>query len=87
MQRNEKEYIIITGDLNRRIGNAPILGVTQRFNEEHRNNNGEQLLQFCSDNGLQINKTFSPHKIKHKFTWRNTRGQSSRIEYIIITEK
>lgn len=71
------------GDLNARVGNGAIAGIKQRFNEENINENGEALINFCAMNELRINNTFFDHKPQHKITWRNTRGQSSMIDYII----
>ncbi|XP_057671969.1 uncharacterized protein LOC130903737 [Diorhabda carinulata] len=47
------------------------------------NSNGEQLIQFCAHNELRINNTFYPHKQQHKYTFENTRGHKSIIDYII----
>lgn len=42
------------GDFNSRIGNTPISGIMQRFNEETINDNGDMLIAFCSQNELRI---------------------------------
>ncbi|XP_030763134.1 craniofacial development protein 2-like [Sitophilus oryzae] len=53
-----KDKIVIMGDLNARVGNEPLGGVTQRFNEEVMNDNGDLLKAFCAVNALRINNTF-----------------------------
>lgn len=58
-------------------------GVKCKDNEEATNENGEQLVQLCAQNELRINNTFYPHKPQHKFTYENTRGHKSTIDYII----
>lgn len=78
-----KDKIVIMGDLNARVGNEPLGGVTQRFNEEVMNDNGDLLKAFCAVNALRINNTFFEHDMKYKYTWQNTRGQQSVIDYII----
>lgn len=84
--RNSEKTIII-GDLNARIGNVPIDGVKQRFNEEVINENGERLIEICLLNSLRINNTFFEHSIQHKITWSDTRGRSSMIDYIITNRE
>ena len=71
------------GDMNARIGNMPVPGVKQRFNEGEINNNGDLLTNFCSMNSLRINNTFFHHKWDHKITWSDSRGRQSMIDYII----
>lgn len=72
------------GDLNSRIGNTAVPGVTQQYNEESLNSNGEMLISMCSQNELRINNTFFPHLWKYKRTWANNRGQISVLDYRIM---
>lgn len=53
--------LILMGDLNARIGNE---GITQRFNEEIINNNGELINSFCFYKELCINNIFFNQKKK-----------------------
>jgi len=71
------------GDMNARVGNMPIPGVKQRFNETEINDNGDLLINFCYMNSLRINNTFFNHKRNHKITWSYSRGRHSTIDYII----
>lgn len=57
-----EEIIVVLGDFNRRVGNDIILGVTQKFNEQRKNNNGEQLIMFCVNNELRISNTVFDYK-------------------------
>lgn len=52
------DKIISIGDLNGRIGNEPVIGVIQRFNENLVNGNGDLLTTFCAVNSMGINNTF-----------------------------
>jgi len=79
-------HIIIMRDLNARVGNDPIPGIKQRFNEEAQNNNGDLLIAFCTQYNLRINNTFYDHALKYKYTWSNSRGQQSVIDYIITNK-
>lgn len=65
---------MILGDHNARIGEHVIPGVKERFNEKSVNENGNR----------HINKIFYDHKPQHKYTFMNTRGQKSTIDYISI---
>lgn len=81
-QIDKKEKIIVAGDFNARVGRNIIPGIKQRFNEDSINENGEMMVDFCNDNELRINNTFFDHKYQHKYTWENTRGHKSMIDYI-----
>ncbi|XP_019765820.1 uncharacterized protein LOC109541399 [Dendroctonus ponderosae] len=80
---NNGHKIVILGDLNARIGNEKMRGVKQRFNEAVINKNGELLIDFCARNEMRINNTFFSHQNQHKYTFNNTRGQRSTIDFII----
>ena len=75
--------LIMMGDMNARIGNMPVPGVKQRFNEGEINDNGDLLTKVCSMNSLRINNTFFNHKYSHKITWCDSRARQSMIDYII----
>lgn len=80
-----QDEAVVLGDLNARIGNEIIAGIKNRFNEDTTKDNGEMLTCFCAMNELRINNTFYLHKPQHKFTYENTRGQKSTIDYIITS--
>ncbi|XP_045466785.1 craniofacial development protein 2-like [Harmonia axyridis] len=80
------EEVILLGDFNARVGNGVIGGLKNRFNEETINENGERLIQTCAQNELRVNNTFFPHKSQHKFTFENSRGQKSVIDYVITNK-
>jgi len=75
--------LIMMGDMNARVGNMPVPGVKQCFNEGEINDNGDLLINFCSMNSLRMNNTFFNHKRDHKITWSDSRGWHSMIDYII----
>ncbi|XP_055384192.1 uncharacterized protein LOC129613898 [Condylostylus longicornis] len=78
-----RDEIILLGDFNARVGNDAVRGIKQRFNESEMNDNGERLTQFCAQNELRINNTFFDHKLQHKYTFVDSRGRKSIIDYII----
>lgn len=83
----QNETVILLGDFNARVGNTIIPGVKQKFNENITNENGELLIDFCSQNEFRINNTFFKHKIQHKYTFQNTRGDRSMIDYVLTNGK
>lgn len=81
-----KDEVIILGDLNARVGNNVIPRVKSLFNEAITNENGDQLSSFCMHNELRINNTFFDHKPQHKYTFHNSRGLKSTIDFIITNK-
>lgn len=61
----KQDEIFIMGDFNARIGSEIIPGVKNRFNEDFKNEGGEQLIILCLQNQLHINSTFYDHKQQH----------------------
>ncbi|GJQ76150.1 hypothetical protein Trydic_g1896 [Trypoxylus dichotomus] len=57
----------------------------QRFNEEFSNDNGDMLVDFSGHNNITINKTFFDHDLTYKYTFENSHGYRSVIDYIIIS--
>lgn len=53
--------------------------------DQHMNNNGQRLLNFCAIQGLCIPITWFQQKNKRKTTWKHPRSDSwHMIDYIII---
>jgi hypothetical protein len=82
----QDELVIILGDFNGRVGDEK-LGVKQQFNKSTKNDNGKRLIMLCANNNLHINNTFFDHKPQHKYTWENTRGYRSTIDYTLTNKK
>lgn len=70
------------GDFNTRVSNHIVPRTKQRCNENIRNENGDLLTDLCTTNELRINNFF-PHKEQYTYTFENTRGQRSMIDYIL----
>lgn len=81
----KSEITILLGDFNARVGNSIIAGIKQKYNEHTTNENGELLIDFCTQNEFRINNTFFKHKEQHKYTFQNTRGGRSIIDYILTS--
>ncbi|TNN18187.1 Craniofacial development protein, partial [Schistosoma japonicum] len=67
------DIVIMAGDLNAQVGrlseNERHLGGCYGVTAQ-RTDNGDRLLQLCSDNGLFLANTNFRHKEKHLLTWR-----------------
>lgn len=68
---------IILEDFNARVGNLVILGIKQKLNEEELNENGELLIDFCTENEFRIMMHFLIIKYNTKST----------LDYILVLEK
>ena len=65
----------LIGDLNAKVGNQEIPGVTGKFGLEIQNEAGQRLIEFCQENALVIaNTLFQQHK-RRLYTWTSPDGQ------------
>jgi len=62
---NKSDSLIISGDLNARVGNQPIPNVIGTFGETYINRNGQTLKEFASFNDFKITNTFIRKKETH----------------------
>ena len=86
---------VLMGDFNARVG-ADRSGIEQTmgpFGEETKNEEGENLIDFCVRNNLKIMNGFFKHREQHIYTryrWNRNTGQfdqKSIIDYIITSDK
>ena len=65
----KKMSFSLIGDLNAKVGNQEIPGVTGKFGLEIQNEAGQRLIEFCQENALVIAHTlFQQHK-RRLCTW------------------
>ncbi|MCP5003018.1 MAG: hypothetical protein GY941_03575 [Planctomycetes bacterium] len=82
--------VILMGDMNGKVGNKEVGGVVGRWGVEGVNENGEYLVDLCSERGLFLANTFFEHKMIHRFTWKRRdemSEQMSLIDYIAVDER
>ncbi|KAL0895144.1 hypothetical protein ABMA27_013595 [Loxostege sticticalis] len=85
-----RELLIILGDLNSKIGeNANQLSkCAGRFGLGKRNERGERLLQFASENDLLIANSLFEHHPRRLYTWVSPDGKTrNQIDYIMIRSR
>jgi hypothetical protein len=62
---NKNVYILLSGDLNARIGNAEVQNIVGNFGEPITNTNGLKLRGFATYNNMEIMNSFYKHKNIH----------------------
>jgi len=83
---SKSDSLIISGNLNARVGNQPMPNVVGNFGEDCVNRNGQTLREFASFNDLKIANTFFRKKEIHKYTW-SAQGSKTIIDYIIVNRR
>ena len=61
--------VVLTGDMNGRVGSNEITGVEGKWGVNGINENGELLVDNCAERGLFLAQTFQ-HKLIHRCMWR-----------------
>ncbi|XP_044745199.1 craniofacial development protein 2-like [Coccinella septempunctata] len=80
--------VILTGDLNARVGSRFDHDVVGQFCEICVNNSGEMLVNFCAQSSLKILNGFFEHKKIHRYTWeRPSLHQKSVLDYFICRQR
>ena len=80
------QHTIIMGDFNAKIGEGTesCLG---KFSKGQWNNRGEDLINYCLMQDLQIVNTFFQKKLSQKWTWRSPNFEKlNEIDYIFTTK-
>jgi PII-like signaling protein len=71
------------GDMNKRSGRKREDIVVGNFGEDMVNDNGERLIELCTQTLLKIWNGFFNHKNIHKYTWeQHTTNLRTIIDYI-----
>ena len=84
------DILLIMGDLNAKVGsdNKDHESVMGKHGLGVRNENGENLVEFCELNNLVIAGTIFPHKPRHKVTWISPNGKTeNQIDHILISKQ
>ena len=79
--------LILMGDMNGRIGRKTGDTVVENFGEDRVNDNGERLIELCTQTSLKIRNGFFNHKSIHKYTWQQHTKNLKTIIYYVITKQ
>ena len=86
LDHQKAQQTIIMGDFNAKIGegNESCLG---KFAKGSRNDRGDDLVNYCLTNDLQVANTFFQKKLSRKWTWRSPNFETlNEIDYIITSK-
>ena len=79
--------LILMGDMNGRTGRKTGDTVVGNFGKDMVNDNGERLIELCTETSLKIWNGFFNHKNIHKYTWQqHTKNLKTIIDYIITKQ-
>ncbi|KAL0879221.1 hypothetical protein ABMA27_003004 [Loxostege sticticalis] len=84
---SKREVLIVLGDFNAKIGNDAYLmsHCAGKFGLGQRNDRGDRLIQFATDNDLIISNSFFQHHPRRLWTWITPDGKhKNQIDYILI---
>jgi len=79
--------LILMGDMHGRTGRRTGDTVVGNFGEDKRKDNGERLIELCTQTSLKIWNGFFNHKNIHKYTWsQHTKNLKTIIDYVITKQ-
>ena len=83
-----KDYLLIIGDWNAKVGSQELPGVTGKFGLEIQNEAGQRLTKFCQENTLvRANTLFQQHK-RRLYIWTSPDGQyRNQTDYILCSQR
>ena len=87
---DKKDKVILSGDLNARVGCENLLweGVLGAHGVGNMNSNGLRLLSFCSEFQLAITNTYFQLSNKYKNTWKHPRsGHWHMLDHVMIRRR
>ncbi len=78
--------VFLLGDMNARVGSTEIGGVVGKYGVEGVNENGQYLVNICTERGLILWNTSFQHNMIRRYTW--ARGNDrSLIDYIAVDNR
>lgn len=87
-QVKSTDVLIVMGDLNAKVGSDKNNKIVGQYGLGRKNERGDRLIQFCTENKLVIANTFYQHPRRKLYTWKSP-GDVNRnqIDFIMITER
>ena len=85
---SRRNYVVVLGDLNARVGEREVEGVLGKFGVPGENDSGERLLEMCVERELVIGNSMFKKKRLNKYTWiRVADGrvvEKALMDYVLI---
>lgn len=89
----KRDINIIMGDFNAKVGGVSTNKVVGRFGLGERNDRGDRLIQFCTDNDLVVHNTWFQLPKRRLYTWKspqdghNGRVVRNQIDFILTNQR
>ena len=83
---SRRNYVVVLGDLNARVGVGEIEGVLGRYGVPGINESGERLLDMCIEKELTVGNCFFRKKDVNKYTWIRV-VERALMNYVLITKR
>ena len=83
-----KEYTIVMGDFNAKVGNKKHKDIIGNYGLGKRNESGERLLQFCEEHNLVVTNTLFQQPPRRLYTWKSPGDiVRNQIDYILVSQR
>ena len=84
----ENERVIVLGDMNAKVGDQERAGVVGRHGVAGVNENGERLIEVCSERRMSVGNTWFEKRPFQKYTREGDNGlEKSLIDYVLVDER
>ena len=85
---SKKEVTMVMGDFNAKIGQSSDTDIVGTYGLGTRNEAGDRLVQFCSENHMCISNTFFKVHPRRLFTWTSPDGTTkNQIDYFLCPKR
>ena len=82
------EELIIMGDFNAKVGEGKEGDIAGQYGLGERNERGERVIQFCTENQLAISNTYFQKPARKLYTWKSPGDWCrNQIDYILIRKR
>ena len=83
-----KEYTIVMGDFNAKVGNKKHKDIIGSYGLGKRNERGERLIQFCEEHNLVVTNILFQHPPRRLYTWKSPGDiVRNQIDYILVSQR
>ena len=88
---SRRNYVIVLGDLNARVGVGELEGVVGKYGVPGVNDSGERLIDMCVEKELAVGNSFFRKRKINKYTWVKVVGgrvvERALMDYMLITKR